>query len=143
MIDLDKVGEEIRDEQVVRADGHEYRFPGTLSVNRLRGFAPQIGKLQKAAAGTDAASMLDLVEDVLKPLAGPDQTEHILEHVGIQKVQLMISALFEAYGLGEASASSLSSESDGANSTPTSSGSTGSTSDKRSGAKNTPAGSSA
>lgn len=131
MIDLDAVGEEIVRERVVKADGVEYRFPGTLSVNRLRDFAPRIDELQKVATGeVSAADMLKLIEEVLAPLAGPDQTAQILDNVGIEKVQRMIMALFEAYGLGEASASQRSSRSTGKRSRPTSKPTTASTSVK-------------
>lgn len=142
-LDLDEVGEEIAEERTVQADGKLYRFPGTLSVNRLRKFAPDVERLQKAAdGGAGMDGMLDLIESVLKPLAGPDQTADILENVGIQKVQQMIVGLFGMYGLGEASDSNPSSPPTGTSSSPTSDASTNSDSTKSSG-RTTRAGSSA
>lgn len=143
---LDDKLDEVRDEWTVQANGRTFRFPGTLSVNRLRAFAPDVERLQQIVAGKgDVGSLLDLIEAVLKPLAGPDQSADLLEHVGIGDVQRIIVWLFEKYGLGEASASSASSENTGTSSRQTSKGSTdsNSTGSSTAPATDTPAGSSA
>lgn len=128
-INLDEVGEEIVETRTVRADGRVYTFPGTLSVNACRQFVPKLDQLQAAAAGGDIGALLGAMEDILKPLAGDDQTRDILDHVNVKKVELMVTGLFQAYGLGEAAASSSSSASTGQPSRPTSNGSTESISD--------------
>lgn len=132
LIDLDAVGEELVEVRPVKVGGKIYDFPGVLGAKAIRGFLPLLDQMKtiddvEEPTAAQLETMLDVVEKIVASLVGPDHADEIMTNADAKKLQLLIERLFEVYGVGEAPASSTSSESGGAKLKPTSNASTAST----------------